>query len=254
MVELALTPDFKWDATAAQIAEACGVAGFAALGISAGAVDERSTAAFRRAGIRCHELVVLWIDGAPDAIVRSAEDLVPAAEQIGAEWVLAVFGDDDPTPATMRSLERCATVLGEVGAGVAVEFTPESALSTIGDALEVVHALRPHGRTGLVIDTWHFTMGESTWEDLEAVPIDDIAYIQFDDVLPPESESFRRETMHHRGLPGEGVADLDRFATTLLERGWDGTVSVEVLSAALRERPLPELVQVLHDASVGYWR
>jgi sugar phosphate isomerase/epimerase len=49
------------------------------------------------------------------------------------------------------------------------------------------------------------------------------------------------------------VLDLDRFAATLREKGYDGIVSVEVLSAALRELPVDSLVEHLHHATAPYW-
>lgn len=60
--------------------------------------------------------------------------------------------------------------------------------------------------------------------------------------------------MHRRALPGQGVLDLGRFAHTLLERGYDGTVSVEVLSAELRTHPVDEIAQQIHAAALSYWR
>jgi hypothetical protein len=39
---------------------------------------------------------------------------------------------------------------------------------------------------------------------------------------------------HLAALPLEDIG-YDRFADALLDRGWDGTVSVEVLSTALRD-------------------
>jgi sugar phosphate isomerase/epimerase len=56
------------------------------------------------------------------------------------------------------------------------------------------------------------------------------------------------------GLPGEGTLDLDRFASTLLDRGWDGTVSVEVLSADLRTLPADTLMRRLYHSAVPFWR
>ena len=62
-----------------------------------------------------------------------------------------------------------------------------------------------------------------------------------------------RESLHRRALPGDGILELDRFATTLREMGYDGIVSVEVLSAELRELPVDVLVRRLHDTSAPYW-
>jgi len=62
-----------------------------------------------------------------------------------------------------------------------------------------------------------------------------------------------RETMHRRALPGEGILDLVRFAATLLDRGWDGLVSVEVLSEELRASPIEEIARRAHDTTARYW-
>jgi sugar phosphate isomerase/epimerase len=73
------------------------------------------------------------------------------------------------------------------------------------------------------------------------------------DALPPLSDNLVRETLHRRALPGESILELDRFAQTLLDRGWDGTVSAEVLSAELRELPVNALVRRLYDTTAQYW-
>ena len=83
---------------------------------------------------------------------------------------------------------------------------------------------------------------------------DDIAYVQFTDALAPESERLVRETLHRRALPGDGVLELDRFAATLLETGWDGIVSVEVLSGELRALPADVLVRRIRDSAAPFWR
>ena len=102
---------------------------------------------------------------------------------------------------------------------MAVEFSPMGPVSDIRSGLEVVDAAGPD-HAGLMIDTWHFSVGASTFDDLAQVPLERIVYVQFDDALEPESESFMRETMNRRAAPGEGVLELERFASTLLDRGW----------------------------------
>jgi sugar phosphate isomerase/epimerase len=187
------------------------------------------------------------------AMTASAQDLAEAAEKIGAPWILTVFAAP-LTVETEKVLQRCAAVFADAGAGMAVEFSPLGPISSIRKGMDVVQAVnRGAGRAGLMIDSWHFCFGDSTWDDLAQVPLDDIAYVQFADALAPESKSLARETMHRRALPGEGVLDLDRFATTLLERGWEGTVSAEVLSAELRALPVDTLVRRIYDTTAPFW-
>ena len=85
---------------------------------------------------------------------------------------------------TTRLTGRCAAVLAEAGAGLAVEFSPLGPVPSIAAALEVADAAGA-GRAGVLIDSWHFFRGDSTWEQLACIPLERIAYLQFDEPRPP---------------------------------------------------------------------
>jgi sugar phosphate isomerase/epimerase len=254
-VQLALSPDGRWDfATADLVASARRAggraAGFTAVGINAERVDAAAVEAYTSTGVRCHELLAFVVGDDESATMASAEQLAEHAGTVGAEWVLTVFTAKVPT----QRIERCAKLFDRVGAGMAVEYSPLGAIPSIRDGMEYVRAAGRGARAGLLIDSWHFCFSDDTWDDLAAVPLDDIAYLQFTDALEPEDrERMIRESLHRRAVPGEGVLDLQRFAATLLDRGWDGTVSVEVLSAELREKPVDVLVGRLYAATAPYW-
>lgn len=249
-VELALTPDGRWDTDLPGLVEAASEAGFDALGVSAGAVDNGTAPLLASAGLRCHELLALMVSDDEDATVSTAEGLADAASLAGAQWVLTVFRSG-LTSETAAIIARCAAMFADAGSAMAVEFSPLGPISDVSAGLEVVDAAG--SGAGLMIDTWHFGHGTSTFDDLSAVPLEQIAYVQFTDALEPISESLGRETMNRRALPGEGVLELDRFASTLLERGWDGLVSVEVLSEELRALPIGEIARRAHDTTARYW-
>ena len=250
-MQLALTPDGKWDVATADLVSAAGAAGFSAVGINAERVDAAAVEAYAAAGVRCHELLAFIVGDDEAATMASAEQLADRAQTIGADWVLTVFTDKVPP----QRIQRCAKLFDDAGAGIAVEYTPLGAIPTIADGMEYVRAANQTARAGLMIDSWHFCFSSNTWEDLAAVPLDDIAYVQFTDAMEPESrERMIRESLHRRALPGEGILELNRFAATLLDRGWDGTLSVEVLSAQLREQPVDELVGRLYTTTAAYWR
>jgi sugar phosphate isomerase/epimerase len=106
----------------------------------------------------------------------------------------------------------------------------------------------------VMIDTWHYFRGDSTWEDLETVPLDRIAYVQFDDAPEPASDDGMDETMNRRAMPGDGGFELERFASTLRGRGWQGLVSVEVLNRDLRQLPVDEFARRAYETTARYWR
>ena len=47
------------------------------------------------------------------------------------------------TTDTAKIIQRCAAIFAEVGAGMAVEFTPYRAVTSIPSALEVVEVASP---------------------------------------------------------------------------------------------------------------
>jgi sugar phosphate isomerase/epimerase len=250
-VELGLTPDSRWDIDVPGLVAATHEAGFSALGIPAARVDDATARTFAAAGLHCHELLALLLTADESATISSAAQLAQAAAQARASWVLTVFGAG-LTGETAKVIERCAAMFADAGARMAVEFSPLGPVTSISAGLEVVKAAGP-GRAGLMIDTWHFSFGDSTWEDLEQVPLEQIAYVQFDDAPAPESDDLYRETIHRRVMPGQGTFELERFASTLLDRGWDGLVSVEVLSRELRELPVAEFARLAYESSSRYW-
>jgi sugar phosphate isomerase/epimerase len=252
-VELALTPDGRWDASVAEVLDAAAGAGFTSVGISGAAVDEAAAAAYEIRGLRCHEVLALLFEDDEEKVLASAAALAEAATVVHSPWVLGVFLAPI-THDTTRLLARCAAIVADAGARLAVEFAPMGPVATIADALEVVAAAGGPDRAGVLVDTWHFFVGASTWDDLAAMPLDQIAYVQFDDALPPDPEHLMRETMKHRLLPGGGSFELDRFASTLLDRGWDGIVSVEVLSDELRRLPVDEFARRAYESTARHWR
>jgi sugar phosphate isomerase/epimerase len=250
-LELALTPDGRWDISTEALIDATATAGFGALGIAAPRAVAGTREQLAAAGLRCHELLALQLADDMDSVTSQAEQLAEAAALVEAEFVLTVF-QDGLSDSSAKVIRRAAEIFAEAGTKMAVEFSPLGPVATIDDGLAVVAAAGAE-RAGLLIDSWHFCVGESTWAQLEQVPIELIAYLQFDDALERGEGSMGSETMNRRAMPGDGVLELDRFATTLLERGFDGTVSIEVLNRELRELPVEEFARRAVAAAAPYW-
>jgi sugar phosphate isomerase/epimerase len=201
--------------------------------------------------MRCHEVMALTVSNNEQATLAAAERMAAKAALIGAPWVVTVFTATMDQAAIAR-VKRCAAIFQEAGTRMAVEFSPLGTVGTIREGLEIVGAVGSD-QSGLLIDSWHFFRGESTWADLDEVPLDRIAYIQFSDALACISDDAMDETMNRRAMPGMGTLDLDRFATILLERQWEGVVSVEVLSRDSADFPTVEFAQTAYDLTARYW-
>ena len=110
------------------------------------------------------------------------------------------------------------------------EPSPFTVLRTIGDASAAVDAI---GSGAVIVDSWHFFATGADWDALAALPDERLAYVQLDDALEP-SDNAQHDTLHRRALPGEGNLDLARFSAALRDRGFNGVVSIEVLSDVWR--------------------
>jgi sugar phosphate isomerase/epimerase len=255
-VRLALTPDGGRNDEPDALAEAAAAAGFQALGVSGRAAGPDTQRAWARAGLACHEILALAVTADAERTVATATRLAGAARTMGAEWVLTVFAAPIG-PDVEATLRDCAAVVSEAGARMAMEFSPLGPVADIPHALRSVEAAGVE-RSGVMIDSWHLCHGGGL-ADLQTVPLEAIAYVQFADALPAAAlspaagASLMTETMDRRAMPGDGELDLHRFADTLLGRGWDGTVSVEVLSESWRSAAVEEFATAAHRTTERYW-
>lgn len=249
-MKLALTPDTRWEVAFTDLISTVGASGFTALGCPSAHATQETHRALEVAGLDCHELMALMITDNAERTLAYAERLAVAATTMSIPWVNTVFVAA-LSPEVAKLIARCAAILADAGTAMAVEFSPAGGVPGIAEGLEVMELAGNGAR--LLVDTWHFALGPSSWADLEALPGEKIAYLQFTDAAEPASDDLMDETMNRRPLPGEGIADVQRFADVVRGNGFDGYVSVEVLNAQLCSRPVPETVTALFNAAARYW-
>jgi sugar phosphate isomerase/epimerase len=250
-MQLGLTPDTRWETDVHTFVDAANRAGFSTLGIHSGLVDSQAPSAFASKGLNCHELLGIVVSDDVSTTVARAKRLVDEAAAMNARWVSTTFAAP-LTDGTAALVARCAAMFAEAGSGMAIEPSPLGPVPTIQAGLDMVAAAGVE-RAGLVIDSWNFSFSDDGWDDLAAVPLERIAYLQFTDALSPATIDRMDEALNRRAMPGSGVLELDRFTSTLRQRGFDGVVSVQVLSAELRRLPLPDFARLAHDAAARYW-
>ena len=105
----------------------------------------------------------------------------------------------------------------------------------------------------MLVDTWHFTFGDDTWEILDALPLEELAYVQFDDHPPLASDDLVAETLGRRVMPGEGHFELERFCDAIRAKGYTGAVSCEILSDATRSMDRLAFAQQVYTTSRKFW-
>jgi sugar phosphate isomerase/epimerase len=199
-------------------------------------------------GLRCTDVLSMRVSRDEEETMAAARAMAPAVDALGAGYVLAMFW----TKRTEESLDRLGRCAEVAGAPITLEFGPGGAADTVASADTFVDALGVE-RVSVLADTFHFARGDSTWSMLEEVPLDHLPIIQFTDALPAVSDDYMAETTNRRAWPGDGELELSRFASTLLGRGWDGVVSVEVISAELRKLPVAEFCKQAYATTAPYW-
>jgi sugar phosphate isomerase/epimerase len=201
-------------------------------------------------GVRCWEVAALNIADEATTL-ESSKRIAEHAHALGASWVLTNVG----APIDDRLCETFAqacTILAGAGARPAIEYLPFTPANSIATAQRLVdHVGRD--RAGILFDTWHHFRGPDTDAELEAAPLDLVAYVQFDDALPMQSDDLVEETMHRRTFPGEGEFDLERYCALMRDKGFDGVVSVEILNAEWRDGDLAEFARRVYESAARYW-
>jgi sugar phosphate isomerase/epimerase len=212
---------------------------------------EKVAALLRSAGLACPDVYAMLIGNDDAAALESATRFAGIAGALGARHVLTLLRAPVSTESFDR-LARCAEVVARAGASLAIEFAPTRVIDSIPGALAAVEHIGSD-RAGVLIDSWHFFRGPSTWDDLETIALDRIAYVQFADALEDISGDFMTETTRRRAWPGDGTLDLSRFAATLTARSWDGVVSAEVLSDAYRQIDVAIFTRRAFESTSRYW-
>lgn len=100
---------------------------------------------------------------------------------------------------------------------------PWTIVSSIADAVELIHDAGDPPALGIQFDTWHLWNSETLYEDI-ANEIDRFVGVHVNDTRQP-TRGFA-----DRVLPGDGVCDVPRIIAALEEAGWDGLYDIEIFS------------------------
>jgi sugar phosphate isomerase/epimerase len=182
-------------------------------------------------GLSCYALAGLNVYDDHARSVAEVNDLAEMCAALDPRWLLLrLAGSLEP------GLEFLRQHLGLFDPAVQLGFEPSpfTVLRTIGDASAAVDAI---GSGAVIVDSWHFFATGADWDALAALPAERLAYVQLDDALEPSAD-LQHDTMHRRALPGEGNLDLARFTGALRDRGFNGVVSLEVLSDSWRRESI----------------
>jgi 2-keto-myo-inositol isomerase len=172
------------------------------------------------------------------ARARALDDLKAKAEllrAIGCRQIVTISATTEKY--TVDDYRRAADNLREAGeiaraydVTLILEFSRYFTLAnSLSTALALVRAAN-HPNVRVMLDTWHFWIGVSKFEDLELLRDGELAHVHFEDVpAEPVRELLEQR---HRVLPGQGIAPLRRIVDALKRKGYAGPLSVELMDPA----------------------
>lgn len=243
--------------------EAAAEAGFDGIGIDLWSVDryreQGGTLAALRDALDRHAIACLELQAfvfGPDAAetAANARNVAEAARVLRPEIIMS--GTPHPVDdAVLANFARHADQVTETGARLAIEFLPTMPIDTIAKTRDLLARAGVSPKTaGVCLDVWHFAHGPDDWPDLDALPLDALAYVQFSDHPPLATNDLTHEMLHRRMVPGEGVLPLERFVAAVKQKGYAGPVAAEVISAELRGLEPREAARRVYAGMAAYWR
>lgn len=140
--------------------------------------------------------------------------------------------DADDFAATPDCIREVGDISREYGLTAMIEFIRTSShLATLTSALTVIRrAAHPNVRP--MLDFFHFWSGLSKFDDLELLEPGELAHAHFQDLLDVPRELIDNDA---RLIPGDGIAPVVRIIRKLVEKQYDGALSVELFRAELVE-------------------
>jgi len=190
-----------------------------------------------------------------ESIKRECEELSSIASAVGCPCIVVVPGRLPNGGASRESvIEESVKVLTELcdiaamqKVSLAFEFLGQTDCSvpTLDLAAEIVREVNRKD-LGVVIDSFHFYAGNSTFDMIEALDPNLIQIFHIND-----AEDLPRTQLEdrHRLLPGLGILPLRRMISAFRKIGYDKVASVEIFRPEYWERDPFELARDAHAAT-----
>jgi len=190
-----------------------------------------------------------------DAIKRECEELSSIAASLSCPCIVVVPGRLPQGGATRENVIaesiKVLTELCDIAAAhnvaLAFEFLGQTDCSvpTLDLAAEIVREVNRKD-LGIVIDSFHFYAGNSTFEMIEALDPQLIQIFHIND-----AEDLPREQLEdrHRLLPGLGILPLREMLSSFRKIGYDKVASVEIFRPEYWERDPFTLAREAREAT-----
>jgi 2-keto-myo-inositol isomerase len=177
-----------------------------------------------------------------DAIKKECEELSSSAAAVGCPCIVVVPGRlpnggasrENVIDESIKVLSELCEISSAHNVSLGFEFLGQTdcSVQTLDLAAEIVRGVSRND-LGVVIDSFHFYTGSSTFEMIEALDPDLIQIFHINDAedRPPAELEDR-----HRLLPGLGILPLQQMISSFRKIGYDKVASVEIFRPEYWER------------------
>lgn len=173
-----------------------------------------------------------------ERILKYTERLMEIGMQIGCNTIITVpsfmdkaLGDKLVIVKTVERLKYLSKLAARYSFKLGFEPLgfPNCSVRKLDLALKIInHEDTPE--MGLIIDTFHFFVGEHSINELEKIPIEQLWLIHLNDAI---EKPFKELQDSHRVLPCQGFFNLEMFVDKLKEIGYDKWISLELFNEEL---------------------
>ncbi len=165
------------------------------------------------------------------------------AARLGAPWIVAT---PPFFPCCIKQITERYKDLLEIGRKAGIKPTFEyisffKSVFRLKQAWEVVQNCGDPDAT-LILDAFHNWNSASTPEDLDVIPLDKISHYHIDDARKDRPQC--QQIDPDRVMVGDGQIDLKSEVRMLKEKGYDGTVSLELFNKELWEKDPSEVLKL----------
>ena len=132
-----------------------------------------------------------------------------------------------------------------------IEFARNSTfISNLRTSLNLIReanhpSVRPH------LDFYHFWSGLSKFEDLDMLKPGELAHVHFQDTPDMPRELLTNQT---RLIPGDGIAPIEKILHKLQEKGYSGSLSVELFLPEFANGDPYEVASKIKEKAEGVMR
>ncbi len=166
-------------------------------------------------------------------IKAETEQLAKIAQEIGCPYVVVVPGKLSENASEAEIIEESVRVLNELAdiaekyaVGLAFEFLGQTdcSVQTLDLDKKIIEKVN-RSNVGLVIDTFHFYAGNSTFEAIETLDPNKLFIFHINDAEDLPKENL---TDAHRLYPGMGILPIKEIKARLDRIGYNRMVSIEI--------------------------